>query len=297
MISAMRAGVRQALTIVLMVATLGIGTISVRADDPWSCAPAIAATPMAASPFTPPPFPDGGGTLTVFAAASLTDPVTELAETLMTSQAELDIRLNFAGSQTLVTQVTEGASADLLLLAGTGPMERALADDLIAGEPQVFAGNQMVLIVPADNPAGLTVPADLAGDKIRLVLAAPDVPAGQYARESLCLMGQDVETYGSDFVEKVAANLVSEESSVKAVLAKVALGEADAGIVYVSDITAEQADTVAMLSIDSAVNVIATYPAGVVAGGNEALATWFLGVLLGSEGQRVLQEYGFLPVS
>ena len=287
------------LTVILLTGVVGGGSVTTWAAEAWDCAPSApaAASPVAATPFVAPPFPDGGGSLTVFAAASLTDPLTQLVNSLMESQAGLDITLNFAGSQTLVTQVDEGASADLLLLAGTGPMDRAIEANLIAGTPEVFARNQMTVIVPTDNPAGLTTPADLAGEDIRLVLAAPDVPAGQYARESMCRMGQDESTYGPAFVDRVAANLVSEESSVKAVLAKVALGEADAGIVYVSDITPDQADSIVTIPIDPAVNVIATYPGGVVAGGNEALATWFLGVLLGTEGQRVLADFGFLPVS
>ena len=294
----MGSSILRLVTVLLLTAVVGVGSVTALAAEAWECAsPATAAaSPVAASPFAAPPFPDGGGALTVFAAASLTDPLTQLVDSLMESQAGLDITLNFAGSQTLVTQVDEGANADLLLLAGTDPMDRAEEADLIAAPPEVFARNQMTLIVPADNPAGLSTPSDLAGEQIRLVLAAPDVPAGAYARESICRMGQDESTYGPAFVDKVAANLVSEESSVKAVLAKVMLGEADAGIVYVSDVGAEK-DDVLMIPIDPAVNITATYLGGVVAGGNEALASWLLGVILGSEGQRVLADFGFLPVS
>jgi molybdate transport system substrate-binding protein len=124
------------------------------------------------------------------------------------------------------------------------------------------------------------------------VLAQPEVPAGRYARESVCLMATNTATYGPDFVERVAANVVSEEEDVRDALAKVALGEADAGIVYVSDATAA-GDQVQVVDIPDEVNVIATYPVAVLAGGDEVLGSAFVAYLLSEEGQAVLEHYGF----
>jgi molybdate transport system substrate-binding protein len=127
-----------------------------------------------------------------------------------------------------------------------------------------------------------------------LVLAQAEVPVGRYARESICLMASDSGTYGSDFVQRVAANVVSEEEDVRDVLAKVALGEADAGIVYVSDaVTA--GDQVHVVDIPDEVNVVATYPVAVLADGDEALGSAFVAYLLSDEGQALLERFGFQP--
>jgi molybdate transport system substrate-binding protein len=126
------------------------------------------------------------------------------------------------------------------------------------------------------------------------VLAQPEVPAGRYARESICRMAADTTTNGVGFVERVAANVVSEEEDVRDVLAKVALGEADAGIVYVSDAVAA-GDQVHVVDIPDEVNVIATYPVAILAGGDEALGTAFVSYLLSDEGQALLERFGFQP--
>ena len=150
----------------------------------------------------------------------------------------LTITYNFAGSQALVTQLQEGAKADVFASANNAQMKAAIDNGSISGEPEPFVRNRLAVVVPADNPAGIDSPADLGQDGLKLVLAQAEVPVGKYARESLCKMGQDSATYGDDFVNSVAANIVSEEEDVRDVLAKVELGEADAGIVYVSDANA-----------------------------------------------------------
>jgi molybdate transport system substrate-binding protein len=126
-------------------------------------------------------------------------------------------------------------------------------------------------------------------------LAAAGVPVGQYARTSICKMNADAATFGNDFAAKVSANIVSEENDVKAVLAKVQTGEADAGIVYTTDITPSAAQDVTQIAIPVAVNVIANYPIAAVKGGNQELANAFIAYLLGPGGQATLKSFGFEP--
>ncbi|CAA9566384.1 MAG: Molybdenum ABC transporter, substrate-binding protein ModA [uncultured Thermomicrobiales bacterium] len=248
-------------------------------------APDVAATPVA--------FPGGGGDLTVFAAASLTDAFERIATDLEAANEGLRIEFNFGGSQALVTQLAEGAEADVFASANTTQMTAAQDQGSIAGTPVTFVRNRLTIVVPRDNPGGVASAADLGDDGLDLVLAAADVPVGRYARDSVCLMGGDAATYGDGFVARVAANVVSEEEDVRDVLTRVQLGEADAGIVYVSDVTADVEGQVTEVEIPDAVNVVAAYPIAPVQGGDAALATAFIGYLLGPEGQATLQEYGF----
>ena len=237
-------------------------------------------------------FPARGGRLTVFAAASLTDAFDRIKADVEAANPGLRITYNFAGSQALVTQLEEGAEADVFASANMVQMKAAIDNGAIAGEPVVFARNRLAIVVPGDNPAAVQSPADLGKSGLRLVLAQSEVPVGRYARESVCAMAEDAAAYGQGFVERVAANVVSEEEDVRDVLAKVVLGEADAGIVYVSD-AASAAGEVQLVEIPTGVNVIATYPIAAVAGGDAELAAAFIAYVLGPDGQAVLQEYGF----
>ncbi|MDQ3693379.1 MAG: molybdate ABC transporter substrate-binding protein [Chloroflexota bacterium] len=266
---------------------------------PWSCPEPAASAPASASPAASAvdevTFPAEGGTLTVFAAASLTDAFTEIAADLEAANPGLTITYNFAGSQTLVTQMTEGAAADVFASANLAQMTAAVEAGLIAGEPEPFVSNRLAIVVPSDNPAALASAADLATDGLRLVLAQAEVPVGAYARQAVCLMGQDSAAYGEDFVARVAANVVSEEDDVREVLTKVQLGEADAGIVYVSD-AAVAGDDVELIEIPDPVNVLATYPIAPVVAGDPGLSAAFIAYLLGPDGRETLAAYGFGPV-
>ncbi len=260
--------------------------------------PTVAGTP-AATPLptivADAPFPAAGGELTVFAAASLTGAFTQIGDDLMAAHPGLAITFNFAGSSTLVTQLVEGASADLFAAASPAQMTKAVAGGVIAAEPQVVTRNRLAIAVPADNPAGIASLADLADDGVSLVVGIPDLPAGQYARQVVCAAASDPATYGDDFAARVAANVVSEEENVRAVLAKVRLGEADAGIVYTTDIDAAAAADVLLIQIPAAVNVVATYPIAPVAGGDAPLAAAFIAYVLGPDGQATLAAFGFEP--
>jgi molybdate transport system substrate-binding protein len=261
-------------------------------------APVEAATPTMSVPVTgaAPTFPPGEATLTVFAAAALTDAFTELELELETAYPGLDIVYNFGGSQALVTQLSEGAAADVFASANLPQMTAAQDNGSIAGEAVVFARNQLAIVVPASNPAGIDDSADLGNDGLRLVLAQPEVPVGRYSRESVCLMARDAATYGEGFAERVAANVVSEEEDVRDVLAKVELGEADAGIVYVSDARAG-GEAVTAIAIPEAVNLVAVFPIAAAAGGDEELADAFIGSVLGPDGQAALAAAGFEAVA
>ncbi len=255
-----------------------------------------AAMSAEASPSVPLPIPAEGGTLTVFAAASLTDAFNRIGEDLEAAHPGLSVEYNFAGSQALVTQLREGATADIFASAGEEPMDAALAAGLVEGEPIPFTQNRLVIVVPRDNPGGVQTAADLSAPGLRLVLAAVDVPVGRYAWDALCAMGSDPATDGEAFVERVASNVASEENNVKAVLAKVRLGEADAGIVYATDLTPDVVGAVTVVEIPPAVNVVASYPIAPVRGGDSALAQAFIAYLLSPQGQATLQTFGFKPI-
>jgi len=249
-----------------------------------SPAPAITAADL---------FPAGGGELTIFAAASLTGAFGEMETALEGAVEGLEVTLNLAGSQALATQLAEGAEADVFASANQTQMTVAVEAGRIVGEPVPFVSNFLTIVVPADNPAGITGPADLGRDGLSVVLALPEVPVGGYSREAVCLMAQDEATHGPDFAARVAANVVSEEEDVRDVLTRVALGEADAGIVYRSD-AAGNADVTEIL-IPDGVNVRATYPIAAVEGGDQDLAAAFIAYVLGADGQATLGAYGFRP--
>ena len=264
----------------------------VPADPDAAAASGPAVTPTSAP--TEIAFPEGGGDLTVFAAASLTDAFEEIAADLETANPGLAVTFNFAGSQALVTQLEQGAEADVFASANVAQMTAAEENGSIAGEPVIFVRNRLAIVVPAANPAAIDDAADLANEGVKLVLANPDVPVGRYARESFCLMGADPAAYGEGFVDKVAANIVSEEEDVRDVLAKIELGEADAGVVYVSDALIG-GEAVKQVAIPEDVNRLAAYPIAAVAGGDEALAEAFIAYVLADDGQGTLTRFGFEP--
>jgi molybdate transport system substrate-binding protein len=231
-------------------------------------------------------------TLTVFAASSLTDAFTEIGANFETANPGVTVIFNFAGSQALRNQIEEGAPADVFASASGREMDTAVAGKFIAeGTPQIFLNNKLVIILPADNPAGLEKLEDLANLGIKIVLAAEEVPVGNYARQALELMNA---SFGADFKDKVLANIVSNEDNVKQVVSKVQLGEADAGIAYVSDIAASS--DLKIIEIPTELNVIAKYPiAPLAASENGEWAQAFVDYVLSSEGQAILQKWGFAP--
>ncbi len=232
-------------------------------------------------------------TLNVFAAASLTDAFTEIGKNFEAAHPGVKVTFNFAGSQALRTQIEEGAPADVFASANKTEMDNLITSKFITqAAPQVFLNNKLVVILPANNPAGLTKLEDLAKPGIKIVLAAEEVPVGKYARQALDQMNGQL---GSDFKDKVLANVVSNEDNVKQVVAKVELGEADAGMVYTSDAIA--APDLKTIEIPAELNVIARYPIAPLAkSANADLAKAFIDYVLSADGQAVLQKWGFAPV-
>ena len=219
------------------------------------------------------------GEIKVFAAASLTAAFTKIGEQFTAANGGTKVTFNFAGSQALATQIQQAAPADVFASADIANMDKVT--DLV-GTPQNFASNQLQIVVEKGNPKNVQGLDDLANPDLKVVLAAPEVPAGRYAAESLAKAGVTVEP-------------VSEEDNVKAVVTKVSLGEADAGIVYVTDVTAG-GDTVEGVDIPEELNLVATYPiATVKASKAQDKAQAFMDLVLSAEGQQVLEQYGFLP--
>jgi len=255
------------------------------------CAPAAPAqTPLQA---TRKPVSENASvskTLNVFAAASLSNAFPEIGRNFEAANPGTTVSFNFAGSQALRTQIEEGAPADVFASANKTEMDALITDNLVAPDaPRQFLNNKLVVILPANNPAGLEKLADLTQPGIKLVLAAEEVPVGKYARQALDNMNRQ---FGNDFKDKVLANVASNEDNVRQVVAKVQLGEADAGIVYTSDAVA--APELKIIEIPAGLNVIAKYPiAPLVKSENNELAKAFITYLLSPDGQAVLQKWGF----
>jgi molybdate transport system substrate-binding protein len=234
------------------------------------------------------------GELTIFSAASLSDAFKEIAAQLEQANPGTKLTFNFAGSPTLRTQLAQGARADVFASADEPNMDRAANDGTISGEAQIFARNLLVVVVPADNPAGINTPQDLAKSDLKLVLAHKDVPVGNYARQALEKMSQD-PAFGKDFSARVLANLVSEETNVRQVASKVQPGEADAGIVYSTDVTPTIRPAVKVIPIPPEFNVMAAYPIAMVRGTrNASAACAFIAYVLSPAGQAILARHGFL---
>jgi len=234
-------------------------------------------------------------TLTVFAAASLEEAFTALGDSLERARPGLQVLFNFAGSQALALQIALGAPADVFASADDRWMSTMKDSGFVSGAPAVFAHNQLIVIVPAANPGGVMRLADLARPGVKLVLAADAVPVGRYARMVFAKLGRS-RGFGADFPARVAANVVSNEENVKAVVVKVRLAEADAGVVYGSDVTRAVAADVRTIAIPPAANVIADYPIAVLAHAPDPDdARAFVALVRSRTGQRVLAASGFTP--
>lgn len=234
-------------------------------------------------------------TLTVFAAASLTDAFGDLGRRLENQTPGLTVVFNFAGSQQLALQLEQGAAADVFASADQRWMSYVQEHDLVEGDAQIFARNRLVVIVPKTNPARIGGLQDLTRRGTKLVLAAEAVPVGKYTREALHNLAA-APGFPEHYDTRVLANVVSQEDNVKAVVSKVQLGEADAGIVYHSDVTPAVARYVRSFDIQDEYNVLARYPITQVKGGkNREAGAAFIALVLSEEGQRVLQQYGLLP--
>lgn len=263
-----------------------------------ACAPATTTSPATSAPQpTTAAQPSGTTELTVFAAASLTDSFKEIAQAFQADHPGVNIVYNFAGSQALSTQLKEGAKADVFASANNTEMKNVQAAGLADDTAKVFVTNRLAVIVPADNPGGIHALVDLAKPNLKLVIAQKTVPVGEYTVSMLEKMSADPD-YGADFGAAVLKNVVSEENNVKAVVAKVALGEADAGVVYASDVTPDVASRVKPIAVPDEFNQIARYPIVVLKGSaQQQLASDFVVFVLAADGgQKILQKWNFIPV-
>lgn len=226
--------------------------------------------------------------ITVLAAASLTGAFTEMGAAFERDDPNVTVRFSFGPSDGLATQLLEGAPADVF-----APASPKYMDQVQSGGPGVtgradFARNKLAVVVPSENPAHIASLDDLARPGVKLVLAAVGVPAGDYAREILANAG----------IQKQAlANVVSNEEDVKGVVQKVLLGEADAGIVYLTDVTPDISADVQAIAIPDGVNVIAAYPIAVIDGSDHTSAAEAFVRFVTGPGQATLRSFGFLAPS
>lgn len=232
------------------------------------------------------------GTLTIFAAASLTDAFGELGDRLRADHPDLEIRFSFAGSSALATQLAQGAPADVFASADEIQMARVQEEGLV-DEPEVFAENPLMLAVPLENPREIVLPegqagipslAELMTADMTVAVCAPEVPCGAAAAEVLDAAGlaDAPDTY---------------EDDVRAVLTKVQLGEVDAGLVYLSDVHAA-GDSILAYDFSEAEQAVNRYPIGVLSTSPDtAAAQAFVDLVLSDEGQQILADAGFLRPS
>ena len=233
--------------------------------------------------------------ITVFAAASLTEAFTVLGKVFEERTPGLHVAFNFAGSQQLALQIEQSAQADVFASADQRWMKYLQQRGLILGAPREFARNRLVIIIPRSNPGKITQLQDLARPGLKFVIEADAVPAGHYVREALAKLSR-APGFGPDFAQRVLKNVVSEEDNVKAVVAKVQLGEADAGAVYRTDVTQAVSDRITAIDIPDPYNVIASYPIAIVKGGNPG-GVQFATMILSQLGQQLLWGYNFLPAA
>jgi molybdate transport system substrate-binding protein len=233
--------------------------------------------------------------INVFGAASLTAAFGVIKTKFEAANPNVTVTYNFAGSNTLATQITNGAPADVFASADTNNMKK-VSDPGLVNTPQTFARNKVVVIIPANNPGNIKTLNDLANKGVKIDVAGPSVPVGNYTLEVLSKMGQS-SAYGPAYESAVKANFVSQETSVTGVVQKVELGEVDAGFVYVSD-AFSAGSKVMSIAIPDQYNILADYPiATVKASTHPSTAESFVQYVLSADGQAILAQYHFIPVS
>ena len=256
------------------------------ASTPVSAAPttATSGSPTAAS-----------AALTVYGAASLKGVLDKVKTTYEAANPGTTLTISTDSSTTLETQIEQGAPADVFLSADTTNPKKLVDKGLAAGAAVTFAGNKLTIVVPTANPAAITSPKDLAKTGVKVIAAGDAVPITKYATKLVANLAKE-SGYPADFAATYTANIASKEDNVKAIVAKIELGEGDAGIVYVTD--AKASTKVTTVDVPDAANVPATY-AGVVvkASKNAAAAHAFLTWFAGPDGQAILGSFGFLPPS
>jgi molybdate transport system substrate-binding protein len=233
-------------------------------------------------------------TLTVFAAASLAKSFKEIGKRFESEHPGTKVRFNFAGSQQLAAQIEQRVPVDVFASADERWMSYVVERGLAVDGGSVFARNRLTVVIPKTNPGRIGTLNDLSRRGVKLVLAAEAVPAGSYARRMLRALARE-PGFPPDFAERTLRNLVSNEENVRGVLGKVQLGEADAGVVYRSDVTQGARRYVSTLEIPEPANPVATYPIVTLRDGRAEAARAFVALVRSEWGQGILQRHGFLP--
>jgi molybdate transport system substrate-binding protein len=258
-----------------------------------SSAPSLGPTTPAAASVGPSAAP---APLTIYGAASLKDVLNKAKTAYEAANAGTTLTISSDSSAALETQIEQGAPADVFLSADTTNPKKLIEKGLAAGSAVTFASNKLTIIVPTANPAGIKTPADLARTGVKIIAAGDTVPITNYATQLVANLAEEVG-YPSDFAARYTANIASKEDNVKAIVAKIELGEGDAGIVYVTDAKASTKVTAA--DVPDTANLPATYAGVVVKASKNATAaaqaflTWFAG----PDGEAILSTFGFLPPS
>ena len=255
-----------------------------------ACSSAATAAPSVAASAAPP-----AAGLTIYGASSLKAVLTKAKAAYETANPGTTLTISTDSSSALETQIEQGAPADVFLSADTTNPQKLITKNLASGAPVKFAGNLLTVIVPTANTAGVSTPADLAKSGIKVIAAGDAVPITKYATQLVANLAKEAG-YPAGFVAAYAANVVSKEDNVAAVVSKIELGEGDAAIVYVTD--AKTSTKVTTIALPADANVPATYSGVVVsASKNAAAAQAFLAWFSGADGQAILASLGFLPPS
>ncbi len=235
--------------------------------------------------------------LTVYSGAGLTGAMSEIAE-IYENSSNMSVKFNFDGVPALRAQIEQGAYADVLVSANLKHMNALKSEGFMDNQSVViFVRNKVAIIVPNGNPANVTGLKDLAVPGVKIIMGTKELPAGDYAQQVLDKLAADPEL-GPAFKESVLANVVSLETTVNRVVSKVALGEADAGFAFISDVSPQMVGKVTKIFIPDKYNVIGDFPVGVLAQSKyKEQAQAFIDVIMSEEGQAILEKYGFVPVN
>jgi molybdate transport system substrate-binding protein len=234
-----------------------------------------------------------GISLTIFAAASLEPALEKVVDAYSTVNPGVVLTISTDSSAALEAKIEQGARADIFLSADTSNPQKLVDAGLAAGDPVPFARNELAVIVPTANPAGVASPIDLAKPGLKIIAAHGSVPISKYAAQLVANLAR-LPGYPAGFATAYAANIASEEDNVAGIVSKIELGEGDAGIVYATD--ARTSTKIRMVDVPLSANVPATY-AGVVvtATPNQPAAEALLSWLTSADGRAVFAEFGFLP--
>ncbi len=231
-------------------------------------------------------------TLKIFAPSNFTDAAKDITTAYEEANPGVKLAIEFGHTPTQRLQFTQGATGDVFITASQTDMNDAITDETVAGGTQrIFATNQLVVILPANNPANIQKLEDLGNQGVRLLVAVADTPIGKVTLNMLDKMDKQ---FGSGYKGKVLANVVSNESGVKPIVSKIKLGEADAGIVYVTDATV--APDLKTITIPPALNMIMQLNVAPLAkAANSTHAASFTAFMMSTDGQAILKKWGFLP--